>query len=143
MNILMGGTGYSILAMVALPEDGSYRSATELAGSLGFPQPYLAKLFQSLAARGLLESFRGPQGGFRLARPAHRITLEEIVRALEGDDSISACPMGLTCRKDQEGPCVLHDSLGQQKAALEQTIQQTTLRDLQILDLHRKRKLKI
>ena len=45
---------------------------------------YLEQIFQDLKKAGLLKSRRGPQGGYRLTRPADEITIKEIVLAAEG-----------------------------------------------------------
>ena len=72
-------TAYALQALAALPEDGSYTLAKDLSQELALPGPYLAKILQSLAQSSILESLRGPKGGFRLARPAHRITVGDVV----------------------------------------------------------------
>jgi Rrf2 family protein len=67
-------TGYALQTLAALPEDGGYHLARSLAKQLNLPGPYLAKILQSLVQAGILESVRGPKGGFRLAKPAHTVT---------------------------------------------------------------------
>ena len=96
-------TGYALRALAAMPEDGSYSLAKDLASNLGLPGPYLAKILQTLAQEGMLTSVRGPRGGFRLARPAHRITVGEVVGVLDGMDAMSGCVMGfINCDGAQE-----------------------------------------
>ncbi len=87
-------TGYAVLALAALPEDGSYRMVRELGTQLGFPLPYLAKVLKRLRKMGLLESLRGPRGGFRLLRPLHQIALVEVVSAMDGNPVSRSCPLG-------------------------------------------------
>lgn len=48
-------------------------------------QKYLEQIVTPLARAGLVESVRGSQGGYRLARPARQITAGDILRAVEGD----------------------------------------------------------
>ena len=48
------------------------------------PRDFLAKLFQKLVKGGILVSAKGRGGGFALARPAHDITLMQIVEIMEG-----------------------------------------------------------
>jgi Rrf2 family protein len=59
--------------------------------------PTTQKLMGRLAAEGLLTSVRGAAGGFALARAAERITLADIVEAVEG-------PIAMTVCSGQEGP---------------------------------------
>ena len=48
------------------------------------PVRYLEQIFQRLRRAGLVDSKRGPGGGYTLARPAAEVSLREIVEALEG-----------------------------------------------------------
>ena len=69
-------------------------SATELAAETGVALPTAQKLMGQLAACGLLTSMRGAGGGFALAKPAHDISLADIVEAVEGPIAMSACSDG-------------------------------------------------
>ncbi|MDR3230378.1 MAG: Rrf2 family transcriptional regulator [Synergistaceae bacterium] len=59
-------------------------SAHEMAGILGVSEAHLTKIFQRLVHEGLVDSVRGPGGGFELGRPPEKITLMSIYRAIEG-----------------------------------------------------------
>lgn len=127
-------TGYSLRALAALPEDGTYCLAKDLASSLELPGPYLAKILQGLVQADILESVRGPKGGFRLTRPAHRITVGEVVTAMEGPNAMEGCIMGFpTC--GGEHPCPLHEAWGAVKAQVASSMTEATIRDLQLMDL--------
>jgi Rrf2 family transcriptional regulator, iron-sulfur cluster assembly transcription factor len=128
-------TGYALRALAALPEDGSYSLAKDLASNLGLPGPYLAKILQTLAQEGMLNSVRGPRGGFRLSRPAHRITVGEVVSVLDGLDSMTGCVMGFVNCDGRDKPCPLHDAWCEVKSHLDATMSMVTIRDLQLLDL--------
>ena len=52
---------------------------------------FLAKIFQSLAKAGLVESTRGAAGGVALGRPANEISLRDIVEAVEGPMALNDC----------------------------------------------------
>jgi FeS assembly SUF system regulator len=69
-------------------------SATELSAETGLPLPTTQKLMGQLAHCGLLTSMRGAGGGFALAKPAHEISLADIVEAVEGPIAMSACSDG-------------------------------------------------
>lgn len=57
----------------------------------GVPKEYLSKALQALASEGLLEGTLGPKGGYRLARPAHEVSLLAIVEAVEGSRKTFNC----------------------------------------------------
>ena len=127
-------TGYALRALAALPEDGSFSLAKDLASDLKLPGPYLAKILQGLVQANILESVRGPKGGFRLLRPSHRITVGEVVTALEGPESLEGCVMGFpSCSGDH--PCPLHDAWSAVKTQVTSSMTEATIRDLQLMDL--------
>lgn len=68
-------------------------SAAELAERAGLEPPTVSKLLKPLAQAGLVEGFRGPHGGYRLARPACEISLVEIVEAMEGPLAMTECSL--------------------------------------------------
>src|SRR5438552_9221139 len=84
---------YAVVLMTAAARRpaGARLSATELAGDTGVPLPTAQKLMGQLAACGLLSSARGAAGGFALARPANKISLADIVEAVEGPIALTMC----------------------------------------------------
>ncbi len=130
--IFSATTRYALQALAALPDDGSFRLAKTLSAELRLPGPFLAKILQNLVQGGLLESVRGPRGGFRLARPARFITVGEVLEVLEGPDSLDGCLMGFpTC--GPENPCPLHVVWSEVKAQIDVSLTQATIQDLQRL----------
>lgn len=81
---------HSCTILALLPPDRSL-PAGRLAEFHGVPAAYLAKHLQDLARAGIVESTPGRRGGYRLARPADRITFAEVVEAVEGDERAFRC----------------------------------------------------
>lgn len=130
--LFSNATAYALRALSNLPSDGSYRLARELAARLDLPGPYLAKILQTLTQEGILESVRGPRGGFRLARPAEAITVGDVFRALEGPEAMDGCLLGFPqCGGDH--PCPLHATWAGLKTQLEASLTQATLQDIRAL----------
>lgn len=75
----------AVLHIAACEHDRPVR-AGDLAGALEVPPNYLSKTLHQLARAGVLASTRGPAGGFRLAVPAERLTLERIVSTFGAAD---------------------------------------------------------
>ena len=65
--------------------------AAKLAEFHEVPPAYLAKHLQALSAAGIVESIRGPKGGYRLARRAEEISVLDIVLAVDGADPAFVC----------------------------------------------------
>tara|TARA_Y100001954_G_scaffold239644_1_gene317579 strand:+ start:9061 stop:9471 length:411 start_codon:yes stop_codon:yes gene_type:complete len=66
----------------------------DIADRQGVSVKYLEKLIRKLKDAGFIKSKRGPRGGHALARPASEIPMGEVVRVLEGDDSLVECRSG-------------------------------------------------
>jgi FeS assembly SUF system regulator len=97
-------TDYATVVMTVLAATASARgadaviSAQELAERAHLELPTVSKLLKQLAHAQLVMSSRGVNGGYRLARQADRITIAEIVTAMEG-------PIGMTECSAQAGLC--------------------------------------
>ncbi len=99
-------TDYATLVMTVLaaaPE--AVLSANELAERAGVEVPTAAKVLKPLAQAGLVEGFRGANGGYRLARDAREVTLADIVEAMEGPLAMTECSI-------HAGHCDIEDSCG-------------------------------
>jgi Rrf2 family protein len=73
---------------------------SEIHRHYGVPEKHLAKIFQVLVRAGLLESARGVQGGFALARPADKVSPLEVIEAIEGPVDIGCLLIGQPCEHD-------------------------------------------
>lgn len=85
-------TDYGMLIMVSLvrqPE--TVRAAAEIAEATGIAQPTVSKILKSLTRGELVDSFRGVNGGYRLARDAAELSVAQIISALEGPIALTEC----------------------------------------------------
>jgi Rrf2 family protein len=101
----------------------------ELVKGTDLPRDFLAKIFQKLVAKGVLKSFKGRGGGFALARPAHEITLLNILEAIEGPYRLDRCVIGLEKCNDRM-PCGQHDLYKPIRQRLRDYLNTTTIADL-------------
>ncbi len=86
---------------------GGKASLDEIAGAEAIPKPFLAKILQSLSKKNLIRSSKGPSGGFMLLRPLDKITLLDVIEAVEGEISLNRCLVeGSGCPKN--GYCAAH-----------------------------------
>jgi len=99
-------TDYATVVLTVLAaQSDAVLSASELAERAGLEPPTVSKLLKPLAQAGLVEGFRGANGGYRLAQPADTITLFAIVEAMEG-------PLGMTECSVHEGNCGIEEQCG-------------------------------
>ena len=85
---------YAMVALVDLAQqpDGALTSLGEISGRQDVSLPYLEQLFVKLRRAGLVESVRGPGGGYRLARPTVEIRVSDVLEAV--DETVSAMHKG-------------------------------------------------
>ena len=118
------------LHTMALLATGNKRRLTnqQIAGSLRASGHHLAKVMQRLAKVGLVDSIRGPQGGFLLKVPAEQVTLLAIYEAVEGPLQESGCLLGdPICDRTR---CVLGEVVQSIHQQLRDYLQKTTLAEL-------------
>ena len=84
---------YALIAMkhLALRGDRGSSSAREIAGLYDIPIELMAKVLQRLVRRGLLISQQGTRGGYHLSRPPVQISVADVIQAIEGPVTVTAC----------------------------------------------------
>ena len=87
-----GRYGMVALADLALTDVSKLSSLSDIARRQDISLPYLEQLFVKLRRSNLVESVRGPNGGYRLARPATEIRVVDILKAL--DETVDALHKG-------------------------------------------------
>lgn len=124
------GCEYAIRGLMHLPTDvGSNVGVQEVSDRAQIPEPFTRKMFQALAKKGILTAISGPNGGYRLARDPHRISLLEIIEIIDGAESLNACVLGLPVCEDRN-PCALHDAWSHAKRTLLPDLRGTSIADL-------------
>lgn len=132
MKVLSKGSVYALRALtyvVAHKGDIGFVNIGELSRSLDISFHFLTKIFQQLTQAGILESYQGPNGGIKLARPPQEIKVIEIVDVLEGPEFFNTCLLGLPGCGEFD-PCPVHDFRSIAKAELRKEFENTTLADL-------------
>src|SRR2546421_9138961 len=84
---------YALMAMkhLAVRGDRGSSSAREIAALYDIPIELMAKVLQSLVRRGLLFSHQGTRGGYELARRPTQISVADVIQAIEGPVTVTAC----------------------------------------------------
>ncbi|SHI56255.1 RrF2 family transcriptional regulator [Wenxinia saemankumensis] len=82
---------YALHAAIHLARAETRVPSAEIAQAEGIPPKFLEQLLAELKRRGIVESRRGPSGGYVLARPANEITFAQILRAVEGPLALAPC----------------------------------------------------
>ncbi|MCW5776769.1 MAG: Rrf2 family transcriptional regulator [Phycisphaeraceae bacterium] len=122
-------TEYALRAVLYLAKSGGRPHTTQaIAEAVQVPEGYLAKVLSTLARAGVLNAQRGPSGGFSLARPPERVTMLDVVDALDALPEIKECPL----RLPEHAPvlCPLHRRLDEMVTTMRRTLAATTVAEL-------------
>jgi len=105
MAFISTGVEYGLHCLLYLTQSHSPvgdASVRDLAELQGVPTEFLAKLFTKLARAELVVATEGVKGGFRLARPAHAISVHDVILAIDGEKSLFDC-------REIRGRCAVFD----------------------------------
>lgn len=104
---------YGIRATLLLgreSSDDAKMGVQQIADQLDLPKHYLAKILQQLSKHGIISSVKGPNGGFYLSKSNLEKPLIDIIKCIDGPESLSACILGLPTCSDVN-PCPLHNQI--------------------------------
>jgi len=84
---------YALMAMkhLTVRTDVPSASAREIAEAYDIPVELMAKVLQRLVRRGMLASHQGTRGGYRLSRAASLISVADVIQAIDGPLTVTAC----------------------------------------------------
>ncbi len=124
---------HGIKAMIYIAShstDGGRIKLGDVAKNADSPEAFTAKVLGALSKANLLQSFKGPFGGFELSKTqAQNINILQIVTAIDGDKLFIGCALGLKAC-DANKPCPLHHKFVKIRAQLENMLQSTSVFDL-------------
>lgn len=120
---------YALRAVVHLADFApTPRTTEQIAQATLVPRPYLSKVLQSLSAARIVLLRRGVGGGVALAKPPAKLTILDVVNAVEPVQRIRQCPLGLEAHGVRL--CPLHKRLDNALATVEAAFRQTTLAEI-------------
>jgi Rrf2 family protein len=123
---------YTIQAMLYLAENEGQGlvMVSSIAEAYNIPKHFLAKLVQTLTRNHLIKSYRGRNGGIELARSSGKITILQIVNAIEGPPpEQEVCVIGLDVCSD-DVVCPLHNQWQHIRELVHDTLNNQTLLEL-------------
>lgn len=122
---------YALRAAIRLarPDRGAPVAVGDVARELDVPRNYLSKILHTLAREGVVESVRGPGGGFRLAGAPGAITLLEVVGIFDDLSPGRTCVLGRPECSDAD-PCPAHGRWAPVAEEIARFLRETTLADV-------------
>lgn len=121
---------YGTVVMTALArEPDRFLSAAEVASRVGVSATTVSKVLKMLAGRDLVESLRGARGGFRLRRAPSRISVAQVIVAIDGPIGMTECSTtpGLC---SQEGDCTIRANWQRINRVIRQALEEVTLEQM-------------
>jgi len=130
--LLTRASEYALLSLDTIRRSDKPVGAELLANKLNIPKSFLAKIMQSLAREGILESRKGAHGGFLLAKEPGDITLYSVILAAEGkppavldcSQYVDSCPSGTI------GTCGISPFLHRFQRKVDSFLSDLTLEDI-------------
>jgi Rrf2 family transcriptional regulator, iron-sulfur cluster assembly transcription factor len=113
--MLSSSSKYGIRAVTYIAsqsKDNGKIGIKKISEDLNLPTPFLAKILQVLAKQKILSSSKGPHGGFSLFRDPKKISLLDIITAIDGKDIFDNCIIhNVPCKSvdDNKMQCPIHD----------------------------------
>jgi len=119
-------------AVVVLGRSGARMKGAELAALLGTTAGFVPQVLGPLVERGWVSSVPGPTGGYQSAVPAARLSVLDVIEAIEGPTDTGRCVLvDRPC--SGAGPCALHHPWARARAHLLAELERTPLTDLEVL----------
>jgi Rrf2 family protein len=123
---------YALMAMkhLALRGDRGSSSAREIAEQYDIPIELMAKVLQRLVQRGLLASHQGTRGGYQLSRPPRQITVADVIQAIDGPVTVTACSSTDDGQCEQFSKCNVRDPLWRVRERILRALGECTIAEL-------------
>jgi Rrf2 family protein len=126
---------YALIAMkhLAVSSDrGSHASssAREIAELYDIPIELMAKVLQRLVRRGLLASTQGTRGGYQLARVPSHISVADVIQAIDGPVTVTACSTDEGSQCEQYSKCNVRDPLWRVREKILTALGECTIAEL-------------
>lgn len=132
MGMFSKSCEYGIKAMICISQysaKGQRIKLTELAKEIDAPEPFMAKILQELSRKNIVQSMKGPTGGFFLDKKHLKTSLAVIVKAIDGESLFNDCVLGLKLCSHKT-PCPVHDEYTGIKKNLIKMMESNTLGEI-------------
>lgn len=124
---------YAIRALIFIAQrskEGYKVGIKEIAGTIDAPEHFIAKILYDLSKKSLVQSLKGPAGGFFLDKTSLKNSLADIVIAVDGDKIFAGCGLGLSFCSEKR-PCPIHNEFKEVRKKIYDMLQGAKLSDLQ------------
>lgn len=129
MSVFSKTCEYAIRAVFYIAQsshEGRKVGIKEIAKKIKCPEPFLGKILQNLSRVGVIQSLKGPNGGFFINSDGLKKPIADIVLAVDGEHIFVGCGMGLEyC--SEKNPCPLHNRFKKIRNNLSNMLKNTSI----------------
>ncbi len=122
---------YAIRAMIFVAQNSSDSvrvGVKDIAKGTDSPEHFIGKIMQELSKRRLVQSIKGPNGGFYMTNSDLDTSIAEVVKAIDGTYLYTDCVLGLKVCSEKT-PCPVHNQYKEIKRSFIKMIENNTLAD--------------
>jgi len=117
----------AIIHIAVLSQDGKRVGLKEIAKKIDSPEAFTAKILQVLSKNDLIESTKGPTGGFEISmQQMKKLKLSDVISAIDGDSIYKGCGLGMK-ECSEKHPCPMHDKFKKIRNELKKMLENTTI----------------
>ena len=120
---------YAIRAMIFIAQkskNGYKAGVKEIATGIDSPEHFIAKILQELSKKGLVQSIKGPNGGFYHDEQSFNYSLADIVKVIDGEKVFSGCGLGLKPCSETH-PCPIHHEFKKHRSGIKTMLEKAKL----------------
>jgi len=124
---------YAIRALIFIAQKskGGYKvGIKEISAGIDAPESFIAKILQLLAKHNLVQSLKGPTGGFYLDKKSLLKSVADIVKAVDGDKIFTGCGLGLNYCSEKK-PCPIHNEFKKVRTEISTMLHSAKIGELQ------------
>ncbi len=119
----------AVIYLASRTEDSDKAGMKEIAGHIQASEHTVGKILQTLARQGLINSTKGPSGGFFISKVQREQPISKIVESIEGDQIFKECGLGLS-KCSASHPCPIHDDYKVARDLIEKLFREKKVKDL-------------
>ncbi|EMR02389.1 RrF2 family transcriptional regulator [Cesiribacter andamanensis] len=119
----------AVIYLATTPETGLKKSIGDIADHIGASGHTVSKMLQTLVKRGVINSTKGPSGGFYMSREQTLQPIMHIVDAIDGMGLFKECGLGLS-QCSETHPCPIHEQYKKPRELLEKLFRENRVEDL-------------
>lgn len=124
-------TDYAVMILAQMgKEPGTITKSASLAAETGLPQPTISKILKILTKKNLVVSYRGANGGYSAAHSLDKITVADLIEALDGPLALTACVEGASENCNVEAFCPVRGGWNRINKVIRAALEQVSLAEL-------------